>query len=231
MTADQASSTRLNKYLARHTGISRREADDLIAAQRVNINQDIANIGSQVQPGDIVSVDGAPIESRTTATTLVMHKPVGYVCSRRQQGDSPTVYSLLPEVYQSLKTVGRLDRDSSGVILLTDDGDFSHQMTHPSFYKIKIYEVSLDSPLQPLHRQMISDFGVMLEDGKSQFELERLGDDDLSWRISMREGRNRQIRRTFGALGYDVRRLHRTSFGSYTLGDIPAGLYKKVDIS
>ena len=153
-----------------------------------------------------------------------MNKPEGYVCSRRQQGDTPTIYSLLPPEYQHLKTVGRLDKNSSGLILLTNNGDLAHKLTHPSFIKVKKYEVTLDKPLEPLHHQMIADIGVDLPDGKSRFALERLRDgDDRNWLVTMHEGRNRQIRRTFGALGYDVVRLYRATFGPFTTYELDGG--------
>lgn len=231
MTEEDAS-IRLNKFIARQTGISRREADEYIEQGRVTINVTPAILGARILPTDDVLVDNKHINHNSDTITLLMNKPIGYVSSRRQQGESPTLYSLLPKQYQNLKTVGRLDRESSGLILLTNDGDFSHQMTHPSFYKTKIYEVALDVPLQPLHRQMIADIGVTLEDGKSQFSLERLNDgDDLRWQVTMSEGRNRQIRRTFFSLGYNITALHRTTFGPYTIGDIQPGEFKPIDIS
>ena len=152
----------------------------------------------------------------------------------------------MPKDYTKLKTVGRLDKDSSGLILLTNDGDFAFQMTHPKFHKEKIYEVELDRPLEPLHQQMISDFGVMLEDGPSKFSViknilkeplegVKLGlapssapDEGLSkcsYTVILSEGRNRQIRRTFAALGYKVTALHRTQFGKYQLTDLQPGKY------
>lgn len=229
---DANKSVRLNKFMARHTGVSRREADEQVDQGRVKINHRTASIGDRVLPDDVVSIDDKPVIMQSEAVTILLNKPVGYVSSRRQQGESPTLYDLLPERFHSLKTVGRLDRDSSGLILLSNDGDFAHRMTHPSFRKVKIYEIKLESPLQPLHRQMISDYGVMLEDGKSQFGLERIADgDDLRWRVTMSEGRNRQIRRTFSALGYTVTALHRTSFGPYIIDDIQPGEFKPVDIS
>jgi pseudouridine synthase len=104
-------------------------------------------------------------------------------------------------------------------------------MTHPKFTKTKIYKVRLDHDLEPLHQQMISDYGVQLEDGTSKLILERLSEEDRKdWIITMHEGRNRQIRRTFGALGYEVKKLHRTNFGNYSLGDIPVGEYEIVDM-
>lgn len=223
---------RLNKYLALHTGISRREADDLIRAGKVDLNDSVATLGDRVEHDDVVSLNGKVITDATDFIYIALHKPTGYVCSRKRQGDAPTVYELLPPELHHLKLVGRLDQDSSGIILLTNDGDFSHQMTHPSFRKVKIYEVALDHDLQPLHQQMISDFGVALEDGTSKFALERLSEDERkSWRITMHEGRNRQIRRTFAALGYTVTSLHRTQFGNYSLGDMTQTAHKSINIS
>ena len=146
-----------------------------------------------------------------------MNKPRGYVCSRKKQGENETIYAILPKKYHSLKPVGRLDKDSSGLLLLTNDGDFAFRMTHPKFRKIKEYLVELDAPLAPLHQQMIADFGINLPDGKSQLGLERLDDERKKWKVSMSEGRNRQIRRTFAAVGYEVCKLHRMDFGAYFL--------------
>ena len=219
---------RLNKYLALQLGISRRQADNLISTGTVTINGETASLGAQISPNAVVEVSGKNVSANATAKIYIaLNKPTGYVCSRRQQGNTPTIYSLLPPSLHHLKPVGRLDKDSSGLILLTNDGDFAHRMTHPSFHKTKIYKARLDQPLEPLHQQMISDFGVNLEDGRSQLTLERLGDSRRDWQITMSEGRNRQIRRTFAALGYTVTKLHRTDFGNYTLGDIKRGEFVK----
>jgi 23S rRNA pseudouridine2605 synthase len=217
---------RLNKYIAQATGMSRRAADEAIAQNRVYINGVRPSAGQQVGDSDTVTLDNAPITPAVNTITIMLNKPAGYVCSRDGQG-SRTVYDLLPPELHSLKTVGRLDKDSSGLILLTNDGQLAHQLTHPSFQKTKVYEVMLDKPLQPLHRQMISDHGINLDDGVSKLQLERLTDeDDTSWRITMREGRNRQIRRTFSALGYSVKKLHRTNFGQYTLDNLGMGKHR-----
>lgn len=216
--------TRINKLIAHATGLSRREVDNAISAGRVTINGAPAAMGAQVSKFDDVRLDNKPVGAQTAYTYLLLHKPVGYVCSRRPQGDYPTIYELLEPRYRSLKPVGRLDRDSSGLLLLTDDGDFAHRMTHPKFQKRKIYEVELDQELAPLHQQMINDHGINLEDGQSQLTLERLSDDNrTAWRVQMSEGRNRQIRRTFASLGYTVTRLHRTAFGPYSIESLASG--------
>lgn len=225
---DSSDSTRLNKFLALHAGISRREADEYISKGRVKVNGTPAAIGSRVTQGDTITIDDWEVATQTAYEYLMLNKPVNYVCSRKQQGDSPTIYDLVPDKYHALKPVGRLDRDSSGLILLSNDGDFAQRMTHPSFHKVKRYEVKLSAALEPLHQQLISDYGVELEDGKSQLTLERRSDDRTEWIISMHEGRNRQIRRTFAALGYTVVELHRTDFGPYTLGTLAKGKFKEV---
>ena len=222
---------RLNKFVALALGVSRRQADELIEQGSILVNDTPAVLGQRLMPGDVVKHKSAIISTQQHRL-IALHKPVGYLCSRASQGGVPTIYTLLPSELANLKPVGRLDKDTSGLILLTNDGDFSHRMTHPSFKKTKCYLATLDTPLQPLHRQMISDFGVDLPDGRSQLTLERQHDgDDTRWIIQMSEGRNRQIRRTFAALGYTVTKLHRTDFGNYSLGDIKRGEWQELDIS
>jgi len=221
---------RINKFLAQSSGLSRRKADSAIQAGRVTVN------GQPPQPGqDIISTDTVLLDGKrlqlAAKSTIILHKPRGYVVSREGQG-SKTIYELLPPEYRLLNPVGRLDKDSSGLLLLTNDGDLAQELTHPSHQKHKVYEITLDKPLEPLHRQMISDHGIQLEDGPSKLQLERLQEgDDTSWLVTMYEGRNRQIRRTFAALGYNVTALHRTIFGSYELNTLASGdirpLYSK----
>ncbi|MCA9339163.1 rRNA pseudouridine synthase [Candidatus Saccharibacteria bacterium] len=208
---------RLNKHLALQLGISRREADELINAGDVLVNGSFASLGERVSNEDKITVKGKQISGSRTLQYIALNKPVGYVCSRKRQGDTPTIYELLPQELHHLKPVGRLDKDSSGLLLLTNDGDFAHKMTHPSFHKTKTYEITLDNDLAPLHQQMIDDHGVELEDGISQLNLSRLSEKNRKeWQVSMHEGRNRQIRRTFEALGYNVKKLHRITFGVYS---------------
>ena len=221
-------SERLNKYLAFHLGLSRREADDLISKGSVKVGDKKAELGGRVEPGETVTVHGKTVVEKQAFTYLALNKPEGYVSSRKQQGDNPTLYSLLPNQYHHLKPVGRLDKDSSGLLILTDDGDFAFQMTHPKFYKVKTYTVTLGTPLAPLHQQMISDYGIQLEDGPSKLSLERRDDTRKDWTVTMHEGRNRQIRRTFAALGYVVTTLHRTSFGPYSLDALKPGEFQSI---
>lgn len=214
---------RLNKYLASGTELSRRSADAAIAEGRVQVNGQPAEQGMEVSNTDIVTFDGHGVKAAAVTITIMLNKPPGYVVSRDGQG-SQTVYDLLPPEYQHLNPVGRLDKYSSGLLLLTNDGQLAQELTHPSKRKIKVYEILLDKPLQPLHRQMISDHGITLDDGVSKLQLERQTEgDDIAWVVTMHEGRNRQIRRTFEALGYRVTHLHRTHFGAYSLADLNLG--------
>ncbi len=220
---------RINKYVALATGMGRRAADHVIDEGRVLVNGESPSLGQNVTEDDVVTLDGATISAAVETMTILLNKPVGYVCSRDGQG-SKTIYELLPPKLHNLKPVGRLDKDSSGLLLMTNDGNLAHELTHPSRQKIKTYEVTLDKPLQPLHRQMISDHGVTLDDGPSRLELERQQDgDDSRWSVRMHEGRNRQIRRTFASLGYTVTQLHRTHFGLYRLDDLSPGKYSLLD--
>lgn len=223
---------RLNKFLAERIGISRREADNYIVAGRVKVDGKEAILGDRIENEQVVVFDGKKIPLENHYTYLILNKPAGYVCSKRRQGATPTLFELLPKKYQHLKTVGRLDKNSSGLILLTNDGDLAFKMTHPSFYKIKTYLVELDRPIEPLYRQMISDFGVNLSDGLSKFFITKLPTNNQNMlkdgqflRVEMSEGRNRQIRRTFAALGYEVTKLHRIEFGNYTLNDLQSGKF------
>ena len=225
--SNQPHTIRLNKFLAERLGISRREADALIANGKIRIDDNTAIIGTKVDNKSKVFYNDRLIPFDNNLTYVAFHKPVGYVCSRRAQGSAPTIFELLPAKYRQLKTVGRLDKDSSGLILLTNDGDFAFQMTHPRFRKIKIYEVELDRPLEPLHQQMISDYGVLLDDGPSKFTVIH---DNNKYIVTLSEGRNRQIRRTFAALGYKVTKLHRTNFGKYGLGNLKPGELKSIEL-
>lgn len=211
---------RLNLFIAQATGLSRRAADSAIAQGRISINGKAASLGQQITDNDAVTLDNQPIVAPIKFSTLILNKPVNYVCSKDGQG-SKTVYELLPPEFQHLKSVGRLDKDSSGLLILTSDGKLANELTHPRYQKNKIYQVRLHKPLTLHDKKTIND-GVMLEDGVSRLQLK--GDGSL-WTITMQEGRNRQIRRTFTALGYSVRKLHRTQFGPYNLGQLAFAEY------
>lgn len=219
---------RINKYLASATGLSRRAADSAILDNRVLINGLLPQMGQDITDKDEVLLDGQPVTTTLPTSTIILNKPVGYVCSRNGQGNQ-TIYDLIPEYLHHLKAVGRLDKHSSGLLLMTNDGQLAYELTHPSFKKTKIYKIAVSKPLEPLHRQMIEDHGIQLEDGPSKLQLERISDgDNTNWKVIMHEGRNRQIRRTFEALGYNVVKLHRTQFGEYKLNDLRPAQFQQI---
>lgn len=204
--------------------MSRRKADQLLEQGRVSLNDQIANPGQQVEPGDSVSLNGRALKLPESTQTILMNKPVGYVCSRHGQG-SRTIYDLLPAELHHLKPVGRLDKDSSGLLLLTNDGQLANQLTHPSFGKTKVYQVELAKPLEAAAQSQIEQ-GIKLDDGPSRLALKPLGNRQR-WQVTMQEGRNRQIRRTFAAAGNTVTKLERLSFGPYQLQDLATGAWRQ----
>jgi 23S rRNA pseudouridine2605 synthase len=221
---------RLNKYIALQTGVSRRQADDLIASGNVIVNDKIAILGSRVNEGDDVKINNKSIDGDVKFVYLLLNKPVGLVCSRKQQGNNRTIYSILPSKYRDLKTVGRLDKDSSGLIILTNDGDFAFRMTHPEFKKEKVYYTTLDRNLEASDESKINTGKVSLDDGVSHMSITAKNNDRRQWKIVMHEGKNRQIRRTFRTLGYAVKKLHRIEFGDFKLNDLAPGEYEETSI-
>jgi 23S rRNA pseudouridine2605 synthase len=204
--------------------LSRRAADDAISQGRVTVNGQLPTAGQDIAEHDNVQLDNRRIQdSSNQPITIILHKPAGYVVSRNGQG-SKTVYDLLPQRLHHLKPIGRLDKDSSGILLLTTDGQLAEQLTHPKYQKQKRYEIQLDKPLAGNDQTVITGPGVELEDGPSILGLTEQGNRRF-WLVTMREGRNRQIRRTFDTLGYEVVRLHRVSFGDYRLSGLESGLF------
>jgi len=222
---------RINKFIAQSTGLSRRKADEVIESGNVTINGKQAALGSEVGPRDKVTLNGQPVSGQNQTTTIILNKPVGYICSRDGQG-AQTIYDLLPKKYHHLKPVGRLDKDSSGLLLLTNDGDLAHKLTHPKFHKIKVYEIKLNKSLDPADREKITQTGVRLKDGISKFELNWMEKDNkgkvTKWMATLYEGRNRQIRRTFVEVGYQVATLNRIKFGPYNISEINTGDFQQV---
>lgn len=216
---------RLNKWLAQNAQLSRRQADDLISKGSVLVNAKPARIGQTIDENtDEIRLFGEPINPGTSFTYLLLNKPLGYVCSHNGQG-KPSIYDLLPAKYQHLKIAGRLDHDSTGLLLLTNDGDYVLMMTHPRFGKVKVYKVTLNHPLFPADFKHINQ-GLTLPDGLSKLQVEKIA--KQTYRVTMSEGRNRQIRRTFAALDYKVTALHRTHLGPYSLDQFQGKQFQEI---
>ena len=186
---------RINQFIAQHTSLSRRAADAAIDECRVTVDGQLAKPGDQVSSKKLVALDGAIVDARPIKNqTIMLNKPTSYVCSRNGQG-SKTIYQLLPQELQHLQPVGRLDKDSSGLLLLTNDGELANQLTHPRYQKQKVYQVILSKPLNLIDQRSLEQ-GIELDDGISKLMINP-SKDSKQVQVTMSEGRNRQIRRTF----------------------------------
>lgn len=195
-------------------------------AGRVTVDGSRAQLGQQVTGTETVTLDGTAIaNSALSSQTILLHKPTGYVCSRSGQG-SKTIYDLLPHELHALRPAGRLDKDSSGLLLMTTNGQLLNQLTHPRYEKEKVYDVTTSKALTPEDLQKINQ-GIQLEDGLSHMQVMPVNSSNYT--VTMHEGRNRQIRRTFSALGYQVVMLKRTVFGPYQLGSLSEGLWLQIE--
>jgi len=217
---------RLNRYLSQCGVASRRGAEEIILGGRVSINGHIIKeLATQVQPEDRVVVDGSPVRTESPVV-LALNKPKGYLCSRGDTHERMTIYDLLPLKYQNLHHVGRLDKESDGLILLTNRGDLSHRIIHPSQGAEKEYEVVVD---QPLNAEVMAKLvkGMMTEEGFARAERAWV---DTAYRahIVLKMGLKRQIRMMLYYLGYEVTRLTRIRIGWMKLHGLAKGAYKEL---
>jgi 23S rRNA pseudouridine2605 synthase len=215
---------RLNRFLAAAGIGSRRHCDELIAAGRVTINgQACADFSVQPTERDHVKVDGKLVHPERPLYIL-LHKPAGFVSTRQDPHACDTIFDLLPAKFPRLFHVGRLDAQSEGLIVLTNDGDFAQKLTHPRHKIEKEYEVTLDHRWDPALTPKLL-HGVFLEGDRAK--LSRLQQVGLTRvRVVLRQGINRQIRRMFYEMGYEVKRLVRTRIGNLRLGDLPRGHWR-----
>jgi 23S rRNA pseudouridine2605 synthase len=215
---------RLNRFLAAAGLGSRRHCDELIAEGRVTVNgQPCMNFSTQVEDSDHVKV-GSRLVRRAETLTIILNKPAGFVSTRRDPNATNTIYDLLPPKFVRLFNVGRLDTQTEGLLLLTSDGDLAQQLTHPRYKVEKEYEVTLDRRWDPrLGQKLVK--GVFLDGKRAQLaRLQPIGPTRL--RVVLQQGLNRQIRRMFYAIGYEVERLVRTRIGHLRLGEMPRGSWR-----
>jgi len=217
---------RLNRYLSQCGVASRRGAEEIILGGRVSINGHVVKeLATQVEEGDQVVVDGSPVRTETPVV-LALNKPKGYLCSRGDTHERMTIYDLLPLKHQNLHHVGRLDKESEGLILLTNRGDLSHRLIHPSQGAEKEYEVVVDQALTPeVMAKLVK--GMMTEEGFARAERAWL-DTDYRARIVLKMGLKRQIRMMLYYLGYEVTRLTRIRIGWLKLHGLAKGAYKEL---
>ncbi|MDX8392707.1 MAG: pseudouridine synthase [Mariprofundaceae bacterium] len=218
---------RLNLYLASSGLCSRREADRRIEAGRININgETVHDMGRRVQPGDMVLADGQPVEALTEHTYLLYHKPTGVLCSRRDDRGRPLIYDAL-DVAANVQSVGRLDMDSEGLLLLTDDGALARALTRPGANISRIYRARITGHPDLDTLQQLRDGGLNIGRDETSDAWDVVVDAETgshSWlTITIRRGRWREVRRTLDASGHKVRRLIRVEFATQKLGDLPPG--------
>lgn len=222
---------RLQKYIAMSGTASRRAAEVMIEEGRVSVNGSVVReLGTKVEIGaDSVTVDGKKIKPEVKKYYIMMNKPVGYVTTVNDQFDRPTVIDLIgEEITARVFPVGRLDFDTEGLLLLTNDGDFTYEVTHPKFHMDKTYVVTLKGGISVKGLNQLRR-GVVIEDYKtSPAEIEMLSAEKgvTVIKITIHEGRNRQVRKMMEAVGCKVSGLKRISIGDVELGNLPLGRWR-----
>jgi len=216
---------RLNAWLARAGVASRRRADQLIKAGRVTVNGEPGELNTFVGAGDVVRLDGEELERQRLAYVL-LHKPAGVVTTASDPRSRPTVVGLV-DLPVRVVPVGRLDADTTGAILLTNDGELAHRLAHPRYGVEKAYEVEVDGdPTADALRRLAE--GVELDDGPTApARVRRLGSSRIE--LVLHEGRKHQVKRMCAAVGHPVRRLHRSRYAGLTLAGLAPGAWRELD--
>ena len=223
---------RINAYLAGCKLGSRRKVEEYIKANRVCVNGTPATLGTQVTDDDVVTLDGKLLAFDNDKVYYVLNKPIGYICTVSDDRGRPTVLKLIKDTEHRIFPVGRLDFNTEGLLILTNDGEFANKIIHPSSNIGKTYQFT--TKVCPTAKQLKSlSNGVMLDDGmtgKAIVSKPKQVDDKYVTSITIYEGRNRQVRRMCSVVGLHIIALRRVAIGGYTLGDLPLKKYKKVDL-
>ena len=223
----QTGEMRLNRFVAQSGVCSRREADDFIAAGLVSVNGVIVTeLGTKVMPGDVVKFNDTKLQGEQKVY-LVLNKPKGYVTSLEDPHADKTVMELVKGACtERIYPVGRLDKNSLGLLLFTNDGDLTKQLSHPAYAKKKIYQVSLDKPLTRADMDQIAE-GIVLEDGEIHAdEISYASENKKEVGIEIHSGRNRIVRRIFEMLGYSVQKLDRVYYAGLTKKNLKRGQWR-----
>ena len=216
---------RLNAYLARAGIASRRGSDELIKAGRVRVNDLPGELNTYVHTGDRVEVDGEPVTAQELKYVL-LHKPPGTVTTASDPQGRPTVVQLVEEIPERIVPVGRLDADTTGALLLTNDGPLSHRLAHPRYGVEKVYEVEVEGVPDEAALQQLAG-GVDLDDGRTApASAWRLGPTTVE--LALHEGRKHQVKRMLEAVGHPVLRLHRSRYAGLELGDLAPGEWREL---
>jgi len=224
---------KLHAHLA-HLGIcSRRKAEELIISGKVKVNGEKAHLGQRIDPTkEKISIEGKDINPKNEELVyFLIDKPVGIVSTTSDEQGRKNVMSLIPPQKQRLYPVGRLDQDSQGLMLLTNDGDLAYKLTHPSFKTFKTYEVLIQGAPKNSSLNKLKQ-GIKLKEGKTKpAQLKIIGHQQGNTRLEIiiHEGRNRQIRRMMGSVGHPVLSLKRTRFGPFDIKMLEGKKYKKIE--
>jgi 23S rRNA pseudouridine2605 synthase len=217
---------RLNAYLARAGIASRRGADDLIKAGRVKVNDVPGALNTYVHTGDRVEVDGKPVTAQALKYVL-LNKPAATVTTARDPQGRPTVVDLVEEIPERIVPVGRLDTDTTGALLLTNDGPLSHRLAHPRYGVEKVYEAEVEGEPDDAALQLLAE-GVDLEDGRTApAGVRLLGPSKLE--LTLHEGRKHQVKLMCEAVGHPVLRLHRSRYAGLTVEGLEPGRWRELD--
>lgn len=222
---------RLQKYIAECGVASRRKAEELIIEGRVRINGiTVTEMGIKVTEKDVVEVDGKPVKKEELKVYIALNKPVGYISSAKDQFGRPTVLDLVTDLKERVFPVGRLDYDTSGLILLTNDGDFTYRLTHPKHEIEKVYEAVLDGVPK---KEDIERFekGLKIDDyitSPANFEIIKCDSKTTTAKITIHEGKNRQVRKMCEKIGCPVIKLKRISIGKVVLGNLKEGEWRNL---
>ncbi len=224
---------RLQKYLARAGVASRRASEELIREGRVTVDGEVVSVmGTRIDPdASVVEVDGRVVRLEPSRW-IMLHKPPGYLCTRSDPDGRPTVYELIDAELASLFHVGRLDYMSEGMLLLTNEGTVAEQLLHPRSRVLRSYEVTVAGPIPRDVGTRLRN-GVELDDGPARVDDFRVRrgprPDQVLLELSLREGRNREVRRMMEAVGLTIHALKRVAFGPVELGDLPRGSWRSLD--
>ena len=226
-TSSRLPGTRINKYLADSGVASRRAVEELIVNGEVKVNRKIVtDLAARIMPGDFVTVKGEPVTDVRRMVYILLNKPKDVITTADDEFGRKTVLDLI-KTDKRLFPVGRLDRNTTGVLLLTNDGELAHRLTHPSYQISRVYNVTLNADIDHIHAKQISR-GVTLDDGEETQPCEVFVDplDGKKLIIELREGKNREVRRIFEKFGYDVRKLDRKFFATLSTRGLARGKYR-----
>jgi 23S rRNA pseudouridine2605 synthase len=223
---------RLQKYMAEAGIASRRKCEELIQAGRVKVNGQVAILGACVEPlQDLVEVDGEPLGKSQQKVTVILNKPRGVMCTAQDPQGRPTVCDYVKDLPVRVYNAGRLDYDSEGLLVMTNDGELAYKLTHPRFCMDKTYAAICDGLLTKAQIAALEQ-GVRLEDGPTHpakvREVFKLRNGNTAFNITIHEGRNRQVRRMLEAIGHETLALKRVALGPLRLGDLPSGTYRSL---